>query len=225
MRNLMGWMFIMLSIAGYSQDWAQLSRYKTENERLGKPAPGENRIVLMGNSITEGWLEQYPEFFSGKPYVDRGISGQTTPQMLIRFRQDVIELQPKAVVILAGTNDIAENTGPTTLPEIAGNIFSMVELARVNGVEVLLCSVLPAADYPWRPGLKPAPKIAQLNQMLKDYAERHNLIWVDYYSAMSDEKGGLRSEYTYDGVHPNRKGYEVMSEILERALKNLVKKE
>lgn len=225
MRNLIGLMFIMLSLAGYSQDWAQLSRYKAENERLGPPAPGEYRIVFMGNSITEGWLEHYPEFFAGKFFINRGISGQTTPQMLVRFRQDVVDLQPKAVIILAGTNDIAENTGPTTLLEIAGNIFSMAEMARIHGIEVLLCSVLPAADYPWRPGLNPAPKIAQLNSILKDYAEKNHLVWVDYYSAMNDGQGGLRSEYTYDGVHPNRKGYEVMSEILEQALQKLPKKD
>lgn len=225
MRNLIGLMFIMLSIVGYAQDWAQLSRYKAENEKLGPPALGENRIVFMGNSITEGWLEHYPEFFAGKPYFNRGISGQTTPQMLVRFRQDVVDLQPKAVIILAGTNDIAENTGPATLPEIAGNIFSMAELARVHGIDVLLCSVLPASDYPWRPGLQPAAKIAQLNRMLKDYAEKYDLIWVDYYNAMNDGQGGLRSEYTYDGVHPNRRGYELMSEILDQALQKFIKKD
>lgn len=225
MKKLMGWMLVMLSMAGYTQDWAQLSRYKAANEKLGPPAPGENRIIFMGNSITEGWLEHYPEFFADKPYINRGISGQTTPQMLARFRQDVIDLQPKAVVILAGTNDIAENSGPITLPQIAGNIFAMAEMARMYGIEVLLCSVLPAADYPWRPGLQPAGKIEQLNRMLKDYAEKHSLMWVDYYSAMNDGKGGLRSDLTYDGVHPNRKGYEVMSEILEQALQKLPKKD
>lgn len=175
----------------------------------------------MGNSITEAWSAMYPEFFADNPYINRGISGQTTPQMLVRFRQDVIQLKPYAVVILAGTNDIAGNTGPAELPEIAGNIFSMAELARSNGIKVLLCSVLPAADYPWRPGLKPAGKIAKLNAMLKDYAMQHNIIWVDFYTCMNNGSGGLKAEFTYDGVHPNLEGYKVMSKIVEESFQKL----
>lgn len=204
-----------------SQDWAQLKRYADENTKLGLPMEKEIRIVFMGNSITEAWSLLYPEFFADKLYINRGISGQTTPQMLVRFRQDVIQLKPYAVVILAGTNDIAENTGPADLPEIAGNIFSMAELAQSNGIKVLLCSVLPAADYPWRPGLTPASKIAKLNTMLRDYTIQHNIIWVDYYTMMNDGYGGLKPEYTYDGVHPNREGYMVMSRIVEESLQKL----
>lgn len=224
MKNLVGFVFIsMLIFPLYAQDWAQLSRYRAENEKLRAPGPAEKRIVFMGNSITEFWSEHYPEFFAGKSFINRGISGQTTSQMLVRFRQDVIDLNPFAVVILAGTNDIAGNTGPATLPEIAGNIFSMAELARAHGIEVLICSVLPAADYPWRPGLEPAGKIARLNEMLKDYALKNHFIWVDFYSVMNDGSGGLKPEYTYDGVHPNRRGYEVMGEIAEQSLQILLK--
>lgn len=204
-----------------AQDWAQLKRYADENTKLGTPMEKEKRIVFMGNSITEAWSAMYPEFFADKPYINRGISGQTTPQMLVRFRQDVIQLKPYAVVILAGTNDIAGNTGPAELPEIAGNIFSMAELARSNGIKVLLCSVLPAADYPWRPGLKPAGKIAKLNAMLKDYAMQHNIIWVDFYTCMNNGSGGLKAEFTYDGVHPNLEGYKVMSKIVEESFQKL----
>jgi lysophospholipase L1-like esterase len=216
-------LFSMLIASLCAQDWAQLSRYREENEKLGALVSHEKRIVFMGNSITEFWSEHYPEFFAGKPYINRGISGQTTPQMLVRFRQDVIDLKPFAVVILAGTNDIAGNTGPATLPEIAGNIFSMAELARTHGIEVLICSVLPAADYPWRPGLEPAGKISKLNEMLKDYALKNQFNWVDFYSVMNDGSGGLKPEYTYDGVHPNRKGYKVMSDIVEKSLQKLLK--
>ena len=157
----------MLSEVTYSQDWANLARYKDDNTKLGLPKPGEKRVVFMGNSITEGWGNLNPDFFKGKPYVNRGISGQTTPQMLVRFRPDVINLKPAVVVILAGTNDIAGNTGPSTLEMIADNIYSMAEMAKANGIKVVICSVIPAFDYPWKPGLEPAEKIASLNEMLK----------------------------------------------------------
>ncbi len=216
-------LFSMMIASLWAQDWAMLSRYREENEKLVAQATHQTRVVFMGNSITEFWSKHYPEFFAGKPYINKGISGQTTPQMLVRFRQDVIDLNPFAVVILAGTNDIAENTGPSTLPEIAGNIFSMAELARAHGIEVLICSVLPTADYPWRPGLKPADKIFRLNEMLKDYAMKNQITWVDFYAVMNDGSGGLQPQYTYDGVHPNRKGYEVMSDIVEKSLQKLLK--
>jgi lysophospholipase L1-like esterase len=156
--------------------------------------------------------------FPGKPYVGRGIGGQTTPQLLVRFRQDVIALRPKVVVILAGTNDIAGNTGPSTLEMIEDNLASMAELAKANGIRVVLSSVLPAYDYPWRPGLEPAPKIAALNAWMKRYAATHGAVYLDYHSAMADERQGLPRELSEDGVHPNEAGYRVMAPLAERAI-------
>ncbi|MCX6252077.1 MAG: SGNH/GDSL hydrolase family protein [Bacteroidetes bacterium] len=214
--------FLLLSMftleVSNGQDWANLGRYRKENAKLGPPAPGENRVVFMGNSITEVWSEKYPAFFAGRPYVNRGISGQTTPQMLLRFRADVINLKPKVVVILAGTNDIAGNTGPSTLEMIAGNIFSMAELAKTNGITVILCSLLPVFDYPWKPGLRPPKKIATLNEMIKKYADGHGIIYLDFYSSMVDQRKGLKSAYTTDGVHPNEAGYKVMAPLAGKAI-------
>ena len=206
-----------------AQDWANLSRYQEENETLGLPAKGEKRVVFMGNSITESWSEFSPGFFNDNKYINRGISGQTTPQMLLRFKSDVIKLKPALVLILAGTNDIAGNTGPMTQQLIEDNIYSMVELARANKIRVILCSVLPAADYPWKTGLNPAQKIAGLNQSLKKYAEQNRIYYLDYYSAMVDDKGGLKQEFTYDGVHPNEKGYEVMEKLAKEAIRKVLK--
>ena len=208
----------MLSEVTYSQDWANLARYQDENTKLGLPKSGEKRVVFMGNSITEGWGNLNPDFFKGKPYVNRGISGQTTPQMLVRFRPDVINLKPAVVVILAGTNDIAGNTGPSTLEMIADNIYSMVELAKANGIKVVISSVIPAFDYPWKPGLEPAEKIASLNKMLKTYATKNGIVYLDYFSAMADDRKGLKAELTYDGVHPNEAGYKVMGPLAEKAI-------
>ncbi len=205
------------------KDWAYLERYREENTRIGLPLPGEKRVVFMGNSITEGWGKVCPEFFAGKPYINRGISGQTTPQMLIRFRPDVINLRPKVVVILAGTNDIAGNTGPSTLEMIEDNITSMSELAKANGIKVVLSSVLPAYDYPWRPGLSPAEKIATLNTWIKEYAEKNGFIYLDYYSFMVDERKGLKASYSDDGVHPNEAGYNVMAPLAEKAIAEAIK--
>ena len=174
----------------------------------------------MGNSITIGWSHHQPEFFEGKPYVNRGISGQTTPQMLVRFRQDVIDLNPKVVVILAGTNDIAGNTGPSSLEMIADNLMSMAELAEANDIKVVLCSVLPAFDYPWRKGLKPNEKIPALNNMIEEYARRKGFVYLDYFSAMTDGNNGLRQDLGSDGVHPNKKGYELMAPLAEKAIAN-----
>jgi len=208
-----------------AQDWANLGRFKDENTKLGLPSAGENRVVFMGNSITEGWTSLSPGFFKGKPYINRGISGQTTPQMLIRFRPDVINLQPAVVVILAGTNDIAGNTGPSTLEMIAGNIFSMAELAKANGIKVVLSSVLPAYDYPWKTGLDPAEKIIALNKMIKKYAVEKGIIYLDYFSSMADARKGLKAEYSSDGVHPNEAGYKVMEPLAEEAIaKALIQK-
>ncbi len=172
----------------------------------------------MGNSITEFWGEIDSSFFKGKPYVNRGISGQTTSQMLLRFRQDVIDLNPSVVVILAGINDIAENTGPIELVDVFGNIVSMCQLARANNIGVVLCSVLPAADFPWNPGLKPADKVIKLNTMLKTYCVENDIIYLDYYSHMVNDKKGLDKELAEDGVHPTLAGYRLMEPLLEQAL-------
>lgn len=206
-----------------AQDWANLTRFQAKNEALGTPAKGEKRVVFMGNSITEGWINTCPEFFEGRPYINRGIGGQTTPQMLIRFRQDVINLQPKVVVILAGTNDIAGNTGPSTLEMIEDNLASMAEIAHANGIKVILCSVLPAYDYPWRKGMEPNVKIPELNKWIKNYAEKNKFIYLDYFSAMVDEKNGMKADLSGDGVHPNKKGYEIMQPMVEKAIAKALK--
>ncbi len=212
--------FIVLIFTSYShaQDWANLTRFKEENAKIGMPKTCDDRVVFMGNSITQGWMEKVPEFFENRPYINRGISGQTTPQMLVRFRQDVINLYPKVVVILAGTNDIAGNTGPSTLEMIEDNIHSMTELAQANGIQVVLCSVLPAFDYKWRPGLEPAGKIVELNRRIKKYAETHGAVYCDYFSAMADERNGLPESLSGDGVHPNVEGYALMAPIAETAI-------
>jgi len=207
-----------------AQDWANLRAYAEENKTWSAPKAGEQRVVFMGNSITEGWVKLDPEFFKDKPYIGRGISGQTTPQMLVRFRQDVIELKPAVVVILAGTNDVAGNTGPTTLETIMGNIASMAELARAHQISVVLSSVLPVFDYPWKPGLEPAEKIVELNGMIRRYSETNNLIYLDYFTAMADERKGLRSDLGDDGVHPNLAGYKIMEPLAERAIAEALKK-
>ena len=199
-------------------DWPYLARYREANAQLAAPAPGENRVVFYGNSITEGWAPLFATQFPGKPYIGRGISGQTTPQMLVRFRQDVIALQPRVVVILAGTNDIAGNTGPSTVAMIEDNIASMAELARANGIRAVLCSVLPVFDYPWKPGLHPAPTIVALNAWMRAYAASHGAVYVDYHSAMADERQGMRSALSGDGVHPNEAGYRVMAPLAERGI-------
>ncbi len=199
-------------------DWAFLARYRDANADLGPPAPGEKRVVFYGNSITDAWAQFFNDMFPHKPYVGRGISGQTTPQMLVRFRQDVIALKPAVVVILAGTNDIAGNTGPSTQAMIQDNLISMIELAKANGIRVVLSSVLPAYDYPWRPGSEPAGKIVALNTWMMNYAAAHNVVYVDYHSTMADERQGLRAELTSDGVHPNEAGYRVMARLVERAI-------
>jgi lysophospholipase L1-like esterase len=201
-----------------AQDWAALNHFKNDNDSLGIPAINENRILFMGNSITIGWINKNPEFFTGKPYVNRGISGQTTPQMLVRFRADVINLKPKVVIILAGTNDIAGNTGPSTIEMISDNIMSMAELAKSNNIKVILCSVLPVFDYPWKPGLNPSEKIIALNKLIKDYAKENEIVYLDYFEQMVNENNGLKDELTYDGVHPNEAGYNVMAPLAEAAI-------
>lgn len=200
-------------------DWPWLARFKEADVKLAPPAAGENRVVFMGDSITEGWHFNGPDgSFPGKPYINRGISGQTSPQMVLRFRQDVIALQPKVVVILAGTNDIAGNTGPMTPEQTEDNIASMADLATQNHIRVVLCSVLPAFDFPWRPGLNPAPKVDALNAWLKAYAAQKGYVYVDYHSAMKDDRDGLPPSLSKDGVHPLPAGYAVMAPLVEAGI-------
>lgn len=210
--------------AAPDSDWAKLGRYAQANSALAAPGPTENRVVFMGNSITEEWAKSFATLFPDKPYIGRGISGQTTPQMLVRFRQDVIALKPKVVVILGGTNDIAGSTGPSTLEMIEDNLASMTEIAKANGIRVVLASVLPAIDYPWKPGLEPAPKILALNAWIKSFAERTGAVYVDFHGAMKDEQNGMRSELARDGVHPNAAGYEVMAPLVERAIADALRR-
>ena len=209
------------------KDWPALARYRDANAKTGAPNADEARVVFMGDSITDSWDDpKYGGFFPGKPYIDRGISGQTTPQMLIRFRPDVIALRAKVVVILAGTNDIAGNTGPTTVRAIEDNLISMFEIAQANGIRVVLASVLPISDYErnkeGKPIIqtrqRPPEQIKELNNWMKRYAVEHGGIYLDYFSAMADEKGFLKEELSEDGLHPNQKGYDVMAPLAEKAI-------
>ena len=214
------------------KDWPALARYHDANTKLTPAQENEARVVFMGDSITDSWQNvKFGGFFPGKPYIDRGISGQTTPQMLVRFRPDVIALHPKVVVILAGTNDLAGNTGPTTMEAIADNLISMAELAKANSIKVVLASILPVSDYEQRDGKpinrttqRPPEKIKALNEWMKAYAAKNRLTYLDYYSAMIDQKGFLKDELSEDGLHPNARGYAIMSPLAEaaitRALKN-----
>jgi lysophospholipase L1-like esterase len=202
----------------FRNDYANFSRYRVANAQLAAPAPGERRVVFMGNSITEGWVRHFPTMFAGKPYIGRGIGGQTTPQMLVRFHADVVALKPAVVVILGGTNDIAGNTGPSTLEMIEDNLMAMTEVAQANGIRVVLSSVLPVFDYPWKRGLTPAPKIVALNTWMKSYAARVGAVYLDYHTAMRDDRDGLRAELGDDGVHPNEAGYRIMAGLVESAI-------
>jgi lysophospholipase L1-like esterase len=201
-------------------DWAQLKRYAAENAALPAPSTGEARVVFYGDSITDGWGRSpgTGTFFPGKPYINRGIGGQTTPQMLIRFQQDVVHLHPAAVVILAGTNDIAGNTGPSTPQMTEDNFTSMAAIARQNGVQVILASITPAYSYPWKPEIKPVPTILEINAWLKAYCAKEGFTYLDYYSAMADEKGAMKPGLAKDGVHPTSAGYAVMSPLAEAAI-------
>jgi len=202
-------------------DWPNMAYYDAQN-KLVDLENNSGRVVFMGNSITQGWEQFMPKMFDNHTYINRGIGGQTTPQMLLRFRQDVIALQPKIVVILSGTNDIAGNTPLKDLENVAGHIFSMAELAHAQGIKVILCSVIPAADYPWRSGKSPEKKIPKLNSMIQDYCSENNFYYLDYFSAMTDGKNGLIENYGYDGVHPNEKGYLVMTKAVEKAINDLL---
>jgi len=204
----------------WMNDFGNLGRYRDANSKLGSPSANEDRVVFLGDSITDIW--HLDKSFPGKPYVNRGIGGQTTPQMLIRFRPDVIALSPKVVVILAGTNDISGNTGPMTLGEIEGNLQTMAELARLYGIRVVLAAVLPVNDYSERSKLffplRPPDQILELNRWIKGYAARNNFIYLDYFSAMVDEKGLLKRDLSEDGLHPNDKGYRVMAPLTQKAI-------
>jgi len=202
-------------------DWPNMARFDAQNKEVDSDNT-DNRVVFMGNSITEGWASYMPEMFDNQTYINRGIGGQTTPQMLLRFRQDVIAHQPKVVVILAGTNDIAGNTPLKDLETVAGHLFSMAELARQHDIKVILCSVVPAAEYPWRKGKRPDVKIPQLNKMIQDYCNENKIHYLDYFSAMTDGNGGLIESYGYDGVHPDEDGYKVMTKLVEKALDQLL---
>lgn len=205
--------------AAKTEDWANLAHYRDANKEISTPQSGENRVVFMGDSITDFW-GRIPgsTFFPGKPYINRGISGQTTPQMLVRFRPDVVALQPKVVVILAGTNDLAGNTGPMTLQDTENNLMSMADIARRNNIRVVLASVTPASAFPWRPALHPADDIRTLNAWIKEYATKENLVYLDYYSALVNDQGGTKAELSKDGVHPNVEGYNIMAPLAEQAI-------
>jgi len=216
-------MAVQTAQAQQNDDWPNLKKYREANAKLSAPAANEQRVVFMGNSITEGWINLRPEFFNGRPYINRGIGGQTTPQMLIRFRADVVALKPKVVVLLCGINDIAGNTGPSTLEMIEDNIASMTEIALANNIKVVLSSVLPAYNFPWRPNMEPAPKVMALNKWIKAYAAQKKVVYLDYFSAMVDERNGMKSIYHTDEVHPNKAGYAVMEPLVEQAIKKALK--
>lgn len=199
------------------QDWANLKKYASDNARILESA-NYPEVVFMGNSITEMWAGQFPSFFEKNYFLGRGISGQTTPQMLIRFTPDVIDLKPGAVVILAGTNDIAGNTGFSTEKMITDNITAMAKLAEAHNIRVILCSILPVYDYPWRPGLKPSEKIISINKFLETYAREHGHVFVDFHKAMKDERNGMQTLYSEDGVHPNSEGYRVMEPLILKGI-------
>ena len=213
------------------RDWAEMTRYREANRTLAASAAGEARVVFMGDSITDGWQQpRYGGFFPGKPYVDRGISGQTTPQMLLRFRRDVVDLQPKAVVILAGTNDIAGNTGVMTNEEIQGNLATMSELAHAHNIKVVMSSVTPVSEYHVanprvapQTTARPMERIKALNEWMKSYADAHGDVYLDYFTAMIDDKGLMRAELTEDDLHPNAKGYAIMAPLAEAAIARALK--
>jgi lysophospholipase L1-like esterase len=211
---------VAIAGGGSVMDWANLKKYQKSNEELIK-TPDPNRVVFMGNSITEEWGRLDKDFFLNNPFVNRGIGGQTTPQMLIRFKPDVINLNPKSIVIMAGINDIAGNTGPITIENTAENIISMAEIAVASNISVYICSTMPAIDFPWSPGLEPGPKVVRLNSVLKSYCAKKGIPYVDYYSVMADSNGGLKvPEFTSadDLVHPNLAGYKVMEKIILSSL-------
>jgi lysophospholipase L1-like esterase len=201
-------------------DWPALGRYAAENAALAAPAADEQRVVFYGDSITDAWGHRpsaWP-FFPGKPYLDRGISGQTTPQMVVRFHQDVVNLHPRVVVILAGINDVAGNTGPMTPEMTEDNLRAMVEMAKANGIKVVMTSILPAGDFPWKRGMEPAGKVRALNQWLQGYSKDQGIVYVDYYTPMADESGAMKPGLSSDGVHPTAAGYAIMAPLAESGI-------
>lgn len=217
MKKLILLLVLALPVALMAQqrDWANYGHYAAANAQLTTPPA----VVFMGNSITAGWYKTHPDFFTDNNFACRGISGQVSSQMLCRFRADVVNLHPQAVVILAGTNDVAQNNGPIEIEHITENVISMAELAMAAGIRPIICSVLPAGKFAWRPEIEDAAgKIRTLNAQLKQYAADRGLIWIDYHSAMAADDGSLRSEYTKDGVHPTAEGYVVMERVLLPAL-------
>jgi len=246
MKSYMLIAFLLLAVIGYSQksttdlelpttqtiggkedfsdDWAALRKYQQENKTLPPPGAGEKRVVFLGSSIFERWKTLSPDFFKNRPYLDRGISGQLAPQLLIRFRQDVIDLKPAAVVILAGSNDIAANTGHTTYESIMDNIISMVELAKAHNIAVILCKYLPVSEYPWKKGIEPAQKIITLNKLIEAYAQKNKLVVLDYFTPFANTENGQKAELTLDGVHPNGEGYRIMEKVTEAAISKALSK-
>jgi len=210
----------MSRVAIYVDDFGQLARYREANAALAPPAAGENRIVFIGDSITDYW--KLPDYFPGKPYINRGIDGQTTPEMLVRFRQDVIDLHPKVLVVLAGTNDIAGVTGRTPNEDIEANYASMAELARAHGIRIVFASVLPVNNYTHDSeesfALRPRDRILALNKWLKDYCAKNGFVYLDYYSALVDERGMLKRALSDDGLHPTNAGYKIMAPLAEKAI-------
>lgn len=218
---------LLLALTGFMDagaqkpvDWANFGRFQQANrEQAARPS-----VVFMGNSITELWIAKHPDFFTSHDYVSRGISGQTTSQMLVRFRADVLDLQPQVVVICGGTNDIARNTGYISLEHILDNLVSMAELARANGIRPVLCSVPPTREFPWNKGLEPAPQVIRLNEMIRAYARKAKIPYVDYHTPMAEADGGLIAAYTYDGVHPTEAGYDVMEKTVQPVLEKALRK-
>lgn len=216
-RTLLPLALFMMTATAFAQDWPNLKKYEAANQEVIASAT-RPRAVFMGNSITEGWWQQRPEFFEKNGFVGRGIGGQTTPQMLIRFTPDVLDLKPQVVVILAGTNDIAGNTGPSTVKMITDNLAAMAQLAKASGVKVVLSSILPVKEYPWKKDADAVGMIAQVNAWMKQYAAEQGFVYLDYFPAMADKEQGLRKEFSGDGVHPNLKGYAVMEPLVLQAV-------
>ena len=215
--------WIVFGFFSDNRDWAYLSKYEAENASLRNPDKNENRVVFMGNSITRQWKKNDPDFFKTNPYICRGISGQTTPQMLFRFRQDVIDLNPKIVIILGGTNDIAFNRGPSRLDLILKNLAAMTELAKENNIKVILCSVLPVYRYPKREELKPDIEIPKLNRMIIDYCKKTDTYYLDFFTPMADYRNGMKAELTTDGVHCTLQGYKLMEHMVQEAIGKVLK--
>lgn len=224
-KNILAFGLVLMTtfvLAQDEQDWPFLAKYRLENDSI-KQSGQFPEVIFMGNSITEGWCQQRPNFFEKHNFLGRGIGGQTTPQMLIRFTPDVIDLKPRIVVILAGTNDIAGNTGVSSVKMITDNLAAMAQLAKVHGITVILSSVLPVKKYPWSPKAKAIQMIAEVNLWIKEYANRNGFVYLDYFSAMVDEEQGMKDKYSGDGVHPNLKGYEVMEPQVLDAIKEALK--